>query len=169
MRFEITGKNVFPYTLTATYRTLKPASAEQCAVKLSTHLDRPQAVEGETVHLTVTVENAEDKGQGMAIAIIGLPSGLTLPEDMKQLKDYALLRNNGKEKGLIGAWEVRGRELVLYWRDLAPKQKIEVPLDLICQVPGEYTGPASRAYLYYNADHKHWVDALKVTITPKAE
>ena len=169
VRFEITGKNVFPYTLTSTYRTLKPASAEQCAVKLSTHLDRPQAVEGETVHLTVTVENAEDKGQGMAIAIIGLPSGLTLPEDMKQLKDYALLRNNGKEKGLIGAWEVRGRELVLYWRDLAPKQKIEVPLDLICQVPGEYTGPASRAYLYYNADHKHWVDPLKVTITAKVE
>jgi alpha-2-macroglobulin-like protein len=169
VRFEITGKNVFPYTLTSTYRTRKPASAEQCAVKLSTHLDRPQAVEGETVHLSVTVENAEDKGQGMAIAIIGLPSGLTLPEDMKQLKDYALLRNNGKDKGLIGAWEVRGRELVLYWRDLAPKQRIEVPLDLICQVPGEYTGPASRAYLYYNADHKHWVDPLKVTITPKEE
>ena len=105
----------------------------------------------------------------MAIAIIGLPGGLTLPEDMKQLKDYALLRNNGKEKGLIGAWEVRGRELVLYWRDLAPRQKIEVPLDLICRVPGEYRGPASRAYLYYNADFKHWVDPLKVSIAAKAE
>src|SRR5207237_4856537 len=169
VRFAITGKNVFPYALTATYRTLKPASAEQCAVKLSTHLDRPQAVEGETVHLTVTVENAEDKGQGMAIAIIGLPSGLTLPEDMKQLKDYARLRNDGKEKGLIAAWETRGRELILYWRDLAPGQKIEVPIDLICRVPGEYSGPASRAYLYYNADLKHWVEPLKMRIEAKAE
>jgi hypothetical protein len=105
----------------------------------------------------------------MAVAIIGLPAGLTLPEDMKQLKDHARLRNDGKEKGLIGAWETRGREVILYWRDLAPKQKIEVPLDLICRVPGEYRGPASRAYLYYNADHKHWVDPLQMTIKAKAE
>ena len=35
-------------------------------------------------------------------------------------------------------------------------------------LPGEYRGPASRAYLYYNADHKHWVEPLKVTIRPKA-
>ncbi len=65
-----------------------------------------------------------------------------------------------ESKGLIGAWETRGRELILYWRDLAPKQKIEVPLDLICRVPGEYSGPASRAYLYYNSDLKPWIEPL---------
>jgi hypothetical protein len=169
LRVEMTGKNAFPYTLTWSYQTLKPASAEKCPVRLSTKLDRNAANEGDTVHLSVTVQNAEDKGQGMAVAIIGLPAGLTLPEDMKQLKDHARLRNEGKEKGLIGAWETRGREVILYWRDLEPKQKIEVPLDLICRVPGEYRGPASRAYLYYNADQKHWVDPLQVTIKAKAE
>jgi hypothetical protein len=169
LRVEITGKNTFPYTLTWSYQTLKPTSSEKCPVRLDTRLDRANANEGETVHLTVTVENAEDKGQGMAVAIVGLPAGLTLPEDMKQLKDHARLRDDGKEKGLIGAWETRGREVILYWRDLAPKQKIEVPLDLICRVPGEYRGPASRAYLYYNADMKHWVEPLGVTIKAKAE
>jgi hypothetical protein len=166
---EVTGKNVFPYTLTWSYQTLKPASADGCPVRLQTHLDRATASEGETVHLTVTVENSQDKGQGMAVAIVGLPAGLTLPEDMKQLKDHARLRDDGKEKGLISAWETRGREVILYWRDLAPKQKIEVPLDLICRVPGEYSGPASRAYLYYNADLKHWVEPLRVTIKGKDE
>jgi hypothetical protein len=169
VRVEITGKNVFPYTLTWSYQTLKPVSAEQCAVRLNTSLDRATADEGETVHLTVTLENTLDKGQGMAVAIVGLPAGLTLPEDMKQLKDHALPRNEGKDRGLISAWETRGRELILYWRDLAPKQKIEVPLDLICRVPGEYSGPASRAYLYYNADRKHWIDPLQMTIKAKAE
>jgi hypothetical protein len=164
VRVEITGKNAFPYTLSWSYQTLKPANGDQCPVHLNTRLDRNAAAEGETVHLSVEVENAQDKGQGMAIAIIGLPAGLTLPEDMKQLKDYARLRNDGKEKGLIGHWEVRGRELVLYWRDLAPRQKIEVPLDLVCRVPGQYSGPASRAYLYYNADQKYWTDPLQVTI-----
>jgi hypothetical protein len=169
VRIEMTGKNVFPYTLAWTYQVEKPVSAAHYPVKLDTRLDRAVANEGETVHLNVTVENTEDKGQGMAVAIVGLPAGLTIPEDMKQLKDHARLRNDGTEKGLISFFEVRGRELILYWRDLAPKQKIEVPLDLICRVPGEYNGPASRAYLYYNADLKHWVEPLKASIKAKAE
>jgi len=42
-------------------------------------------------------------------------------------------------------------------------------LDIICRVPGEYSGPASRAYLYYNADLKHWVEPLHMTIQAKME
>jgi hypothetical protein len=103
----------------------------------------------------------------MAVAILGLPAGLTLPEDMRQLKDLARLRNDGKEPGVISHWEIQGRELVLYWRDLAPQQKIEVNLDLICRVPGEYQGPASRAYLYYHADSKCWIEPLKIAIAAK--
>src|SRR5581483_5216596 len=115
----------------------------------------------EVVRLNVHVENASDKGQGMAVAIIGLPGGMTIPEDMKQLKEYVRLPSDGS-RPLVSSFEIRGRELVLYWRDLAPKQQIDVPVDLICRAPGEYSGPASRAYLYYNADHKHWVEPLKI-------
>lgn len=164
LRVEATGKNAFPYTATWSYRTIKPASAEGCPVDLHTSLDRNAAGEGETVGLKVQVENKSGKGQGMTVAIVGLPAGLTLPEDMKQLKDMARLRENGTKRGEIDAWETRGRELVLYWRDLAPDQKIEVNVQLICRVPGEYQGPASRAYLYYNADTKCWVEPLKMTI-----
>jgi alpha-2-macroglobulin-like protein len=42
-----------------------------------------------------------------------------------------------------------------------------VPVDLIARVPGEYRGPASRSYLYYNADVKFWVEPLQVTIKAK--
>ncbi len=164
VRVQITGNNSFPHTLSVTYNTIKPASAEGCAVKLDTKLDRNAANEGETVRLTATVENTSGKGQGMTVAIIGLPAGLTLPEDFKQLKDYTRLQNDDTEPGVISAWETRGRELILYWRDLGPEKKIDVNLDLICRVPGEYRGPASRAYLYYNADTKHWVDPLKIDI-----
>jgi hypothetical protein len=169
VKVEITGKNNFPYTLTWSYQTLKPVSAEGCAVRLTTKLDRDSANEGEAVHLEATLENLKDQGQGMAVAIIGLPAGLSLPEDLKQLKEHARLRknDNGTEPGLISTFEVRARELVLYWRDLAPGQKIKVPIDLVCRVPGEYRGPASRAYLYYNADAKHWVEPLSVNVAPK--
>ncbi len=169
LRVEMVGKSVFPYTAAWSYRSLKPLSAEQCPIGLKTSLDRPSANEGETVGLKIQVENRGDKGQGMVVAIVGLPAGLTLPEDMKKLKDLARLRNDGTERGDINAWEVRGRELVLYWRDMAPQKKVEVNLELICRVPGEYRGPASRAYLYYNADHKCWVEPLQVGIKAKGE
>ena len=94
----------------------------------------------------------------MAIAIIGLPAGLALPEDFQQLKAYEKWQINGTKPGKISAWELRGRELVLYWRDLAPDAKIELDLDLVCRLPGQYRGPASRAYLYYDADRKYWIE-----------
>lgn len=169
LRIESVGDNEFPYTLTWSYRTLTPPSDTQCPVNLTTRLDRETASEGDTVRMSAVIENKEDQGQGMAVAIIGLPSGLTLPEDLKQLKELTRLRNNETEPGIVSAWEIRGRELILYWRELGPKQKIEVNLDLICRVPGEYRGPASRAYLYYNADEKCWVEPLKATIKPQEE
>ena len=119
--------------------------------------------EGDTTRLNVKVENISGKGQGMAVAVIGLPAGLKLPDDFKQLRDLTRLRDNGTKPGEIGAFEVRGRELVLYWRDLAPDAKIELSLDLRGHVPGMYRGPASRAYLYYDPDAKCWPCALAAT------
>ncbi len=40
-----------------------------------------------------------------------------------------------------------------------------MPLDLVAQVPGTFTGPASQAYLYYTDDKKHWAPGLKVAVT----
>ena len=166
VRVEMTGKNVFPYTLTWSYNTLRPVSAEKPPVKLETSLSKTEVEEGDGVQLRVKVENVSGQGQGMAVAVLGLPGGLTIPEDLKQLKEYVRLPVDGG-RPLVSAFEIRGRELVLYWRDLAPDQKIELAVDLTCRVPGEYSGPASRAYLYYNADHKHWVEPLKVNIAAK--
>ncbi len=168
VRVAVTGKNTFPYTLAWSYQTLKPVAAEDCPVRLRTALSETKVSEGDLLRLNVTLENVSGQGQGMAVAVLGLPGGLTVPEDMKQLKQYTRVPEDGS-RPLVSAFEVRGRELVLYWRDLAPGQKIQVPLDLIARVPGEYSGPASRGYLYYNADHKDWVDPLRVTIAAKAE
>jgi hypothetical protein len=153
------AKQAYPFALSYTYTTLTPVSAEQCAVRVGTKLAKAEANEGDTVPLTVTFENVQKQGQGMAVAIVGLPAGLKVPTDMKQLTDL-------REKGVISFFETRGRELVLYWRELAPEQKIELSVDLVCDVPGEYRGPASRGYLYYNADHKHWVEPLSIRIAP---
>ena len=65
------------------------------------------------------------------------------------------------------AHEIRGREVILYWRDMDAGSTVKVPLSVIAAVPGTYTGPASRAYLYYTDEFKQWQPGMKVTITPK--
>ena len=52
------------------------------------------------MRLTAVVENKSGKGQGMAVAILGLPGGLTLPEDMRQLKDTGPAARQRHEAGL---------------------------------------------------------------------
>ena len=131
-------------------------------MRLATKLARPEANEGETVPLTVTLENRQKQGQGMAVAIVGIP-GRDESSDRYEATD----RPSRKERR-SAYFEIRGRELMLYWRELAPEQKIKFTVDLVCDVPGEYRGPASRGYLYYNADHKNWVEPLSIRVFPMA-
>lgn len=168
VRVALNGAGPLPYTLSWSYRTHKPANDPAAPIRLRTSLSKEQALEGETVRLTALVENATGAGHGMTVAVIGLPAGLALPEDARQLKDLARRRDDGKRPGVIGSWELRGRDLVLYWRELAPNAKVQVELDLVCRQPGQYRGRAGRAYLYYGAEHKHWSEPLSIRIDPRA-
>jgi len=156
---ETSAKQTYPVAVAWSCQTLQPNSAPECAVKLETKLDRTEVTEGESVRLDVKVSNLADRDQGMAIAVVGIPAGLKLPEDMKQLK--ALM--DGSDSALA-YFELNGRELVLYWRAMAPNQTLSLGIQLIAEVPGEYRGPASRAYLYYGAEHKHWTEPLAVAV-----
>ena len=147
-------------------RTAQPDSSDGCGVRLVTALARAEVEEGDSVRLNVAVENVRETPHGMTVAIVGLPAGLKLPEDFKQLKELTAAPAAGAEP-VVSYWETRGRELILYWRGMAPKQKVTLGVDLIAEVPGVYRGPASRAYQYYEADHKHWVAPVSVTIRAK--
>jgi hypothetical protein len=160
-----TGKNFYPYTLSWSYQTLQPPSVAGCAVKVSTKLEKSELREGESTRLIVNLDNISGQGQGMTVAIIGLPAGLKLPDDFKQLRDMS--RVVAGQPGPIAFFEVRGRELILYWRDLAPDAKKELAFDVIAHVPGRFRGPASRAYLYYDPELKYWTAPLAATVAAK--
>jgi len=90
----------------------------------STKLNQGDVQEGDLVQM------------GVSVAIVGIPAGLKIPEDMKQLKKLCELPKDGSAPEL-SFFEIRGRELVLYWRAMEPKQKVNVTIDLISNVPGE--------------------------------
>jgi hypothetical protein len=134
------------------------ASSEHCQVSVATKLSKTEVAEGETVDVSVTLANKTGAGLPMAVAIVGLPGGLEARVD--QLKELV-------KQGTIDFFELRGREVVLYRRAMAPSESRTVPLSCVAAIPGSYTGAASRAYLYYTDEEKCWVSPLAVTITPR--
>ena len=147
-----------PFSIAARYNTLKPSSSDQCKLSLAVALRDKELAEGALTEATVTLVNKDKATVPTPLAIIGLPGGLEVRHD--QLKELV-------KRQKIAAYEVIGREVVLYWRALAAGAKVELPLSLVAAIPGKYTAPASRAYLYYTDEHKTWIDPVGVVIQGK--
>ncbi len=165
LAISLSGDNQMPYALEIRYRTRQPVSDDDCPVRLTTKLSSAEATAGDTLQLNVQLENVTDKGQPMTLAVVGLPAGLEpRVEHLEELKDA----------GVFDYYELNAREIVFYWRGLAPKSAdesdggdkgpINFEVDVIAEIPGQYTGPASRAYLYYTAEQKQWAQPLSVTV-----
>ncbi|MCX5744432.1 MAG: A-macroglobulin complement component, partial [Proteobacteria bacterium] len=144
-----------PYSIAIGYRAARPQSSEAAKVSLATTLDATQLKMGEATKLRVHVENRSPSGIPMALARIGLPGGMVFQTwQLKELRD----------KGLIDFYETRPREVILYWRAMAPSAKKDVEVNLLAAVPGTYEAPASSAYLYYTAEDKTWATPVSVTV-----
>jgi len=158
VRLELSGGNELPWALDLAYCAETPADDPEAPIAIEVALDRKLAVEGETVAVLARVTNLADEGQPMTLARIGLPAGLSVPT--KVLDDLLAA-------GRFDLWERAGREVILYWRDLAPREVVEVSLDCVAEIPGETEGPASRVYRYYTSDLVRWAAPISIAIDPE--
>ncbi|MCA8920750.1 MAG: A-macroglobulin complement component [Planctomycetes bacterium] len=159
IELRMQGGSPLPASVQIAYRTPQPPSSDACKVAISTALADTHLVEGEGTELTVTVTNTTAEGLPMTMAIVGIPGGMEArPEQLEELK----------RAGRIDFVETRAREVILYWRDLEPNQEVVLPLSLVAQIPGRYTAPPSRAYLYYTDEHKQWIPGPQVEIKPRS-
>jgi uncharacterized protein YfaS (alpha-2-macroglobulin family) len=160
LELRMEGGAEMPYSLAVNYYATKPASAKECKVDLKVALRDKAVTEGAITEASVTVTNVADGPIPMTIAIVGIPGGLEPRHD--QLKELV-------KSGKVAAYEVIGRDVVLYWRQMKAGEKAELPISCVAAVPGTYTGPASRAYLYYTDEFKCWTQGLGVTISPRVK
>ncbi|HET9622346.1 MAG TPA: MG2 domain-containing protein [Kofleriaceae bacterium] len=155
IELQLTGDAQLPYSIALDYRAARPPSSPEAKIALTTQLDRREVALGEGVKLRAHVENTTAGGVPMTLARIGVPGGLAFQTwQLKELRD----------KGAIDFYETRPREVILYWRALAPAAKKDIALDLLATVPGHYEAPASSAYLYYTAEDKAWAPAVTVDV-----
>ncbi|MEM0924502.1 MAG: MG2 domain-containing protein [Planctomycetota bacterium] len=154
------GGEPLAFSLELSGRTRKPRSDETCPLTLAVRLP-DAAVEsemrlGDSVEVGVELRNRTDQGLPMTMAIIGLPGGLEpVIESLEALRD----------DGQIDFYELRGREVLLYWRNMAPQASRRISLTCLGEIGGSYQGPASRAYLYYTSESKSWCEPLAIRIT----
>lgn len=151
----LAGGNDFPFAFDVAFHTDQPADDPDGAIGIETSLERETAMEGEVVGLTARVTNRTGEGVPMTLAVVGLPAGL---EAQPAVLDAL------KKAGTVDLWEQNGRELVFYWRGLAPSETRELRLDLVAKIPGTSAGPASRAYLYYTPRAKRYAAPLAILI-----
>ncbi|RKG84230.1 A-macroglobulin complement component [Corallococcus sp. CA049B] len=158
VELRMEGGAELPYSVEVTFNMLTPDSSRDTAVTLEVALAKTALTEGEPTEARVVVANRTGQRLPTAVAIFGVPGGLEVRHD--QLKELV-------KRQVVDAYEVLGRDVVLYWRGMEPHKRIDVPLSLVAAVPGTYTGPSSRAYLYYADEHKVWSEGVKVSIAPK--
>lgn len=148
-------KTPLPYSVAINWNTSLPKSDAECMIDLKTKLASKTANVGETVRLTTIITNKKDTDVPSTMAIIGIPAGFTAqPWQLKELQ----------EKHVFDYYEIKGNNIAVYYRGMAPKAVKEINLDLKAEMPGEYDAPASSAYLYYTNEYKTWSAVEKVTI-----
>jgi TonB-dependent SusC/RagA subfamily outer membrane receptor len=144
-----------PFTFDGGWNSSTPASDDKCKLSLKTSLATANSKVGETVRLNIQLRNITDSGLPMSMAVIGIPSGLSLqPWQLKELRD--------KQK--VDFYELSKNYLVLYYRQMAPGELRDINLDLRAEIAGSYQAPASCTYLYYTNEYRQWVDGEPIRI-----
>lgn len=144
-----------PYAVTIGWLNKTPVTIEDSPLTLTSTLSSKEVKLNETVRMTAQITNKKNEGIPMTIARLGIPGGLSLQS--WQLKEL-------QESRVFDYYEIINEDLVLYFKELGPKQVIEITLDLKAEVRGDFLGRASNSYLYYNDDQKYWVPGLLVKI-----
>jgi len=148
-------KEAMPYSLRVEWATLTPQSSKQCLLNIETSLSATTAKVGETVRLTTVLKNNSDKDAPSAMALIGIPAGLSLqPWQLKEILET--------EKADF--YEIIDNYLVLYYRSIRARETRIINIDLKAEVPGSYRAAASRTYMYYTAENKDWEEGEMVKI-----
>jgi len=156
-----------PYSLAFKYSVLTPErkTTSPQVLEFSVQLENEQdqnPVEGDVLTIRAKMANvAKEKDQPaavpMVVAVIGIPGGFEPRTD--QLREL-------KDSRIVDFVESKPGQVILYWRALAPKAVVEVPIQVTAVIPGKFESPASRAYLFYNDEDKVWANGFTVTVDP---
>jgi hypothetical protein len=147
------GTRHIPWTLTLNGSLATPPLIKDPSFNLQVAIDqRPHYSLGSSVNINITWKLTHDLPT--PVAVIGIPGGL---------RPVRAALDDLVADGRLNAWEQIGDLLVLYW-DVLYSYSDGLSFPCVAEVPGTFTGPPSRLYLYYDPNLRAWSTPLSVTI-----
>ncbi len=145
--YQIVGRFYLPYPQEAL-----PAREEPMTIDLQ--YDRTELATDDLINVTATVSNNRPGRAQMVILDLGLPPGFTLiPDHLNQLV----------EQKVIEKYSTTGRQIIVYLREVAHGQPLEIRYQLLAKYPLAAKTPKSAAYEYYNPDIR--VESVPIQLT----
>jgi hypothetical protein len=140
-------------------------SQSQKPIHLKTELSHGKARIGDVVQLKCRLENRSTRKQPEVIARLILPEGLSLPQNLNQLKRAIRTTAGGAYQDPV-RFDIKGQELKLTWSELATEQELNFAIELICQKEGRHEARPSLAYLLNQQHDASQSPGLLIEITP---
>jgi hypothetical protein len=145
------------YSLDVNWMELLPEKNTNCVIGISTEIASTNPSIGEIVRLTAHLKNKSNEAQASTVALIGIPTGLSL--QAWQLKDLQAQKK-------VDYIELMEGYVVLHYRDLEPNEEHLIHLDLKTEFVGRSQASSSCAYLYYQNEFKDWCAGSILEVLP---
>src|SRR6185437_1437759 len=130
------------------------AKAESLTVSLG--YDRTELHIGEMVKATAKVANRSNDKTAMVMVDLPVPAGFTVPNE-----DFAALLKAGR----IARFQVQGRKILVYLRELAPNAPLELSYRLRATMAVKINAPGAHVYEYYNPEREGRSPATTFIVT----
>ena len=134
MLYQIVGRYYVPWSV-------RPGPEEPMTIEVA--YDKTELAVNDLVTASVKVTNHRPAAAQMVIVDLGIPPGfqVTVPDLEKLVED-----------GVVEKYELTGRQIILYFEEIAASAAIEFAYSLRAKFPLRAQTPRSRVYQYYNPE-----------------
>ena len=163
LMYQVTASGYLPWDRVTAYPELLPAGE---LVTIDVAYDRTELAVDDTVEVSVAVRMQMPEGAAeQAIIDLGLPPGFTVETgDLARLVARFEDVPEDYEFAQVKRFELTGRQIILYVRNLSGMQPLTFSYRLRANFPLVAQTPASTAYDYYNPSTAADVAPLTLTV-----
>jgi hypothetical protein len=160
LSLAVAGERALHYQVITEYylpwEAVVETPAEQPALRVDVSYDRTELAVNDTVGVKAEIELLAPGQAGTILVDLGLPPGFSpVAEDLEALV----------ERGVIGRYELTGRQILVYLTDVPSGQLIQLDYRLQARFPLKAQTGSSQAYDYYTPDRRDTQPPQRIVVT----
>jgi uncharacterized protein YfaS (alpha-2-macroglobulin family) len=130
-------------------------------------LDRQSLTVNQTLTVTANITNRTGRVAPMVMADLPMPTGFALEGAPQVVAPTG--PNGAQANSAMGRYELTGRQIIVYLRELVPNQPLVITYRLKPTVPATVAVPPGRVYEYYDPAKEARSKPSRLTVTPPGQ